>query len=58
VHTCHAAGRRAIHIERAEELDPADFHGAKVVGVTAGTSTLPETVFGVVARLHKIDQGA
>lgn len=54
VRTCHAAGRRAIHIERAEELSAPDFHAAKVVGVTAGTSTLPETVAAVVAELKRI----
>jgi len=54
VHTCRTAGRRAIHIERAEELDPADFRDAKVVGLTAGTSTLPETVTAVWRRLEEI----
>jgi 4-hydroxy-3-methylbut-2-enyl diphosphate reductase len=52
--TCRAAGRRVVHIERAEELEAADFHGTKIVGVTAGTSTLPETVSAVVAQLQKI----
>ncbi len=51
VETCRAAGRRAIHVERAEELIPADFAGVAVVGVTAGTSTLPETVEAVRGRL-------
>jgi len=51
VETCRAAGRRAIHIERAEELEPADFAKVKVVGLTAGTSTLAETVAAVRARL-------
>lgn len=44
VETCRRAGRRAIHVERPEELDAADFADAQVVGITAGTSTLPETV--------------
>lgn len=52
VRTCHAAGCRALHIERAEELDASEFIGVKVVGVTAGTSTLPATVDAVVARLR------
>ncbi len=51
VETCRAAGRRVVHIERAEELSAADFEGVAVVGVTAGTSTLPETVESVQARL-------
>jgi 4-hydroxy-3-methylbut-2-en-1-yl diphosphate reductase len=56
VETCRAAGRRAIHIERAGELNAADFVATKVVGVSAGTSTLPETVSAVVARLNRIAQ--
>jgi len=49
-----AAGRRAFHIERAEELDPAWFLEAQIVGVTAGTSTLKETVAAVRVRLEEI----
>lgn len=51
VETCRAAGKRAIHVERAEELVAADFAGAEVVGLTAGTSTLPETVAAVHEQL-------
>lgn len=51
VETCRAAERRAIHIERAEELRAADFIGVAIVGLTAGTSTLPETVEQVRERL-------
>jgi 4-hydroxy-3-methylbut-2-enyl diphosphate reductase len=51
VETCRAGGRHAIHIERAEELRGADFLGVATVGLTAGTSTLPETVDSVHARL-------
>jgi 4-hydroxy-3-methylbut-2-enyl diphosphate reductase len=54
VQTCRAAGRRTIHVERAEELNATDFVAAKVVAVTAGTSTLTETVSAVVARLNRI----
>ena len=54
VRTCRLAGRRTIHIERAAELDPADFTASRVVGLTAGTSTLPETVTAVWRRLHEI----
>jgi 4-hydroxy-3-methylbut-2-enyl diphosphate reductase len=50
--SCRAAGRRAIHIERPEDLRPADFLGVNVVGLTAGTSTLPETVEAVHMRLR------
>ena len=49
-----AAGRRAHQIERPDELDPAWLDAAEVVGLTAGTSTLPETVRAVQARLEAI----
>ncbi len=48
------AGLTVHHIERAEELDPAWFCGTEIVGLTAGTSTLKETVAAVHARLHEI----
>ena len=48
------AGRRAHQIERPEELDPGWLAGAATVGLTAGTSTLPETVRAVHARLEAI----
>lgn len=48
------AGRRAYQIERADELDPAWLNGAETVGLTAGTSTLPETVRAVHARLEEM----
>ena len=51
--TCRAAGRRAVQIERAEELDPQDFTGVTTVGLTAGTSTLPETVAAAFERLRE-----
>jgi 4-hydroxy-3-methylbut-2-enyl diphosphate reductase IspH len=51
VETCRAAGRRALHIERPEELVAEDFAHVEVVGLTAGTSTLQETVDSVHARL-------
>jgi len=41
---CQAAGKHCFHIERAEELEKAWFDGFESVGVTAGTSTLKETV--------------
>ncbi len=47
------AGRRAHQIERPDELDPTWLDGAEIVGLTAGTSTLPETVRAVHARLEE-----
>jgi 4-hydroxy-3-methylbut-2-enyl diphosphate reductase len=53
VETCRAAGKRALHIERPEELQPEWFRGVRVVGLTGGTSTLPETVEAVRQRLKQ-----
>ena len=49
-----AAGRQAHQIERTEELDPRWLDGAETVGLTAGTSTLPETVRAVHERLEDL----
>ena len=48
------AGLTVHHIERADELDREWFHEAKVVGLTAGTSTLKETVEAVHRNLLTI----
>jgi 4-hydroxy-3-methylbut-2-enyl diphosphate reductase len=53
VETCRAAGKRSLHIERPEELQPEWFRGVAVVGLTGGTSTLPETVEAVRRWLEK-----
>ena len=49
-----AAGLTVFHIEREEELEPAWFSTAENVGLTAGTSTLKETVAAVHERLKEI----
>lgn len=49
-----AAGLRVIHVERASDLQTRSFIGATVVGLTAGTSTLKETVSEVQERLEEI----
>jgi len=54
VETCRAAGRPALHIERPDDLLPEWFDGISTVGLTAGTSTLPETVRAVHKRLRQI----
>ena len=46
------AGRKVFHVERAEELRAEWFREAGIVGLTAGTSTLKETVAAVKARLE------
>jgi 4-hydroxy-3-methylbut-2-enyl diphosphate reductase len=48
------AGCVVFHVERAEELHAEWFHDARVVGLTAGTSTLKETVAMVKTRLEVI----
>jgi 4-hydroxy-3-methylbut-2-enyl diphosphate reductase len=54
VETCRAAGKTAFHIERAEELRADWFARIDIVGLTAGTSTLPETVRAVHERLMQL----
>jgi 4-hydroxy-3-methylbut-2-enyl diphosphate reductase len=54
VESCRAAGKRAFHIERAEELRADWFAKIDIVGLTAGTSTLPETVRAVQERLLQL----
>jgi 4-hydroxy-3-methylbut-2-enyl diphosphate reductase len=51
VAAARTANRRAIHIERPEELRAESLEGAQIVGLTAGTSTLKETVAAVHTRL-------
>jgi 4-hydroxy-3-methylbut-2-enyl diphosphate reductase len=46
------AGVRALHVESAADLDASQFAPTDVVGLTAGTSTLPETIAAVQAKLE------
>lgn len=41
---CAAEGCQAWHVETAADVDAAWFSGCQVVGLTGGTSTLPETL--------------
>lgn len=54
VERCRERGVTAYHIEAAADLDPRWFLGVKVVGLTAGTSTLDSTVDEVERRLMSI----
>jgi 4-hydroxy-3-methylbut-2-enyl diphosphate reductase len=51
VEASRAAGVPAHHVERVDELRADWFEGVNVVGLTAGTSTLKETVEAVHRRL-------
>ncbi|MCE5190492.1 MAG: 4-hydroxy-3-methylbut-2-enyl diphosphate reductase [Actinomycetia bacterium] len=51
---CRAVNPRVHHVETAEELDPAWFEGAHVVGVTAGASTPDEQIAGVIAAIEAL----
>jgi 4-hydroxy-3-methylbut-2-en-1-yl diphosphate reductase len=48
------AGCTVFHVERAEQLEAEWFRDARSVGLTAGTSTLKETVAAVRVRLEEI----
>jgi 4-hydroxy-3-methylbut-2-enyl diphosphate reductase len=54
VNTCRQRGVAVFHIEQSTELDPHWFDGIATVGLTAGTSTLPETLQQVHDRLTAI----
>ncbi len=53
--TARQAGVAVRQVETAHDLQPEWFSGVARVGITAGTSTLDETVQAVVARLKQID---
>jgi 4-hydroxy-3-methylbut-2-enyl diphosphate reductase len=54
VTTARRLGAVAHHVESPDDLDPGWFSGVESVGVTAGTSTLDESVHAVVERLRAI----
>jgi len=56
VQTVRAAGLPAYHIERADELRPEWLAGIEHLGVTGGTSTLPETVAEVQRRILEMGE--
>ncbi len=45
--TCRSRGVPAHHVQGTDDLRPAWFDGVEVVGITAGTSTLDETIDAV-----------
>ena len=54
VETARSWGLPARHVEGPGDIDDSWFHDGLRVGVTAGTSTLEETVQAVVARLQRL----
>ena len=55
VRVCCEHGTPALHVESAEDLDPAWFADVRTVGLTAGTSTLDETIDEVHRALECIE---
>lgn len=55
VELCRERGTPVQHVESAAELDPARFAGVATVGLTAGTSTLDETIDEVHRALERIE---
>jgi 4-hydroxy-3-methylbut-2-enyl diphosphate reductase len=51
---CQQHGVLALHVTGADEIDPDWFNGVATVGLTAGTSTLDETIAEVHERLEAI----
>lgn len=56
VETVRAVGLAVFHIERPEDLRAEWFEGIEHVGITGGTSTLPETVARV--RLYLLEMAS
>lgn len=54
VEICREVNPRVHHVETADELDPAWFEGAEVVGVTAGASTPDEQIRGVISAIEEL----
>ena len=55
VKVCCEHGTPALHVESAQDLDPAWFADVRTVGLTAGTSTLDETIDEVHRALECIE---
>ena len=53
---CREAGKPAFHVQSAADLDPAWFRDFATVGLSAGTSTLAETIDEVDRALAKIGE--
>jgi 4-hydroxy-3-methylbut-2-enyl diphosphate reductase len=51
---CRQHNVPALHVTCADEIDPSWFGDAKTIGLTAGTSTLDDTIHEVHRRLKQI----
>lgn len=51
---CQAAGLPAYHVQDVDDLKPEWFDGIGTIGLTAGTSTLDETIDAVEQALNSI----
>ena len=51
---CEQEGRRAFRVEGPADLDPSWFEGLERIGLTAGTSTLDETIDAVERAIEAI----
>jgi len=51
---CEKEGTSAHHLETADEIDPAWFEGANMVGVVGGASTPEDIIDGVIERVKEI----
>jgi 4-hydroxy-3-methylbut-2-enyl diphosphate reductase len=58
VQVCREHGTPALHVESADELDATWFADVHTVGLTAGTSTLDETIDEVHRTLERIGSHA
>jgi len=54
VQTCREHRTPAFHVEGADDLDAKWFAGVRTVGLTAGTSTLDETIDDVHRALERM----
>jgi 4-hydroxy-3-methylbut-2-enyl diphosphate reductase len=55
---CRGRNARTHHVETADELDPAWFAEAEVVGVTAGASTPDAQIQGVIAAIEALSDAS
>ncbi len=51
---CQNRGVPALHLQSAQDIDPAWFVGFETVGLTAGTSTLDTTIHSIEQALQRL----